>query len=337
MTSERRIEIADAGKTLAAIVRALVPDVSWSKARELCASGRVTIDGAIVRDDALRVTIGQTVQVSPQGQRKLEGVITDEDIVFSDADVIVVRKPAGIMTCPYEDGDRGTLVDRVRAYLRRTTRSKDPVVGVVQRLDKDTSGILVFARSMRGKRALDAQLRAHTVLRRYEAIVNGVARGEATIRSQIAQDRGDGLRGSWGLRPSQKGEAPSDAKDAVTHVRAIEPLRGATLVECRLETGRQHQIRIHLSEAGHPLVGEKVYVRDWFSGGSDAGPPPDRQSRIGPPHPTSLRARPRIDAPRPMLHARELGFRHPADERLVRWDEPWPADFAACVASLRAR
>jgi 23S rRNA pseudouridine1911/1915/1917 synthase len=309
--ASRVIASSDAGQTVAAIVRALVPGASWNKARELCASGRVTIDGEIARNDALRVSVGQTVEVDPHAKRQLEGTIGDDDILFSDADVIVVRKPPGILTCPYEDGDRGTLVDRVRAYLRRTTQTRDPVVGVVQRLDKDTSGILVFARSMRGKRALEAQLRAHTVLRRYVAIVNGVVRGEATIRSEIVPDRGDGLRGSWGTRPSHRGDLPSDAKHAVTHVRAIEALHGATLLECKLETGRQHQIRIHLSEAGHPLVGEPVYIRDYTG--------------------------PRISAPRPMLHARELGFEHPADGRSGRWEDPPPADFEGCLGSLRAR
>jgi len=305
------IDASHANKTLAAMVRLLVPDASWSKARELCASGRVTVDGDLVRDDAARVKAGQTVVVDPEGKRQIEGAIDDDSLLYSDADVIVVRKPPGVMTCPYEDGDRGTLVDRVRSHLRRTTKSRDPMLGVVQRLDKDTSGILVFARSMRGKRSLELQLRAHTVLRRYVAIVHGEARGEATIRSEIVQDRGDGLRGSWGTRPSHRGETPHDAKHAVTHVRAIEALRGATLVECKLETGRQHQIRIHLSEAGHPLVGEQVYIRG-FEG-------------------------PRIEAPRPMLHARELGFEHPADGRLGRWDDPPPADFEQCLAQLRAR
>lgn len=311
MRVTHQVATEQAGQTLAAIVRALVPEASWNKARELCASGRVTLDGELARDSAVRVNAAQKVEVDPHGKRRLEGAIGDDDILFDDADVIVVRKPAGILTCPYEDGDRGTLVDRVRAYLRRTTKTRDPVVGVVQRLDKDTSGILVFTRSMRGKRALEIQLRAHTVLRRYVAIVNGEVRGEASLRSEIVQDRGDGLRGSWGSRPSHRGDAPSDAKHAVTHVRAIEALRGATLVECRLETGRQHQIRIHLSEAGHPLVGEPVYIRDYEGA--------------------------RIAAPRPMLHARELGFDHPGDGRSGRWDDPPPADFEACLASLRAR
>jgi 23S rRNA pseudouridine1911/1915/1917 synthase len=301
----------DAGKTLAAVVRALVEGASWSAARDLCTSGRVTVDGAIVRDDALRLRAGRVVVVAPGARRRPEGAIDHDDILFTDADVIVVRKPAGILTCPYEDGDRGTLVDRVQAHLRRATKARDPMVGVVQRLDKDTSGVLVFARSMRGKRSLEEQLRAHTVLRRYEAIVNGIVRGEATIRSSIVQDRGDGLRGSWGQKPWHRGDAPASAKDATTHVRALETLREATLVGCRLETGRQHQIRIHLAEAGHPLVGEQVYVRD---------------------HPG-----PRIEASRPMLHARELGFEHPTSHRLLHWEEPAPADFEACLASLRSR
>ena len=307
----RTISDADAGQTVAAIVRALVPDASWNKARELCASGRVTVDGALARDGAARVGAGQVVTVDPHGKKQLENVVTENDVVFSDADVIVVRKPAGVLTCPYEDEDRGTLVDRVRSYLRRTTKSKDPFVGVVQRLDKDTTGLLVFARSMRGKRSLEAQLRAHTVLRRYEALVHAEATGEATIRSVIVQDRGDGLRGSWGTKPFHQGEPPEDGKHAVTHVRALEVLDGATRIECRLETGRQHQIRIHLAEAGHPLVGEAVYIRDY--GG------------------------PRIEAPRPMLHARELGFEHPADGRKGHWEEPLPEDFQRVTERLRRR
>jgi 23S rRNA pseudouridine1911/1915/1917 synthase len=310
---EHTITEDDAGQTLAAIVRVLVAGASWGKARELCASGRATIDGEIERDGARRLALGEVVVVDPEGRRRPEGQFLASDVLFSDADVIVVRKQPGVMTCPFEDGDRGTLVDRVRSFLRQHGGGRDPMVGVVQRLDKDTSGVLVFARSMRGKRGLEEQLRAHTVLRRYVAIAHGVVR-EAKIESLIMQDRGDGLRGSWGSRPSHRGDMPLDAKRAVTHVRPLEALKTregteATLVECRLETGRQHQIRIHLSEAGHPLLGEPVYIRD-------------------------LRG-PRIEAPRPMLHARELGFVHPGNGRPVHFEDPPPADFERCLTALR--
>lgn len=217
-------------------------------------------------------------------------------------------KPAGVPSVPYEEGERDTLVDRTRAALRRIDRrARDPWVSVVQRLDKDTTGVLVFARNPKAHRALQAQLRAHSVTRRYLAIVHGEA-ANARYETFIVQDRGDGLRGSWGLRRHHRGPPPRDAKRALTHVRVLRRLAGATLVECRLETGRQHQIRIHLSEAGHPLVGERVYVREL--------------------------AGPRIDAPRPMLHAIELAFDHPRTGERVRFEKGPPEDFRAVLRAL---
>jgi 23S rRNA pseudouridine1911/1915/1917 synthase len=120
----------------------------------------------------------------------------------------------------------------------------------------------------------------------------------------LVENRGDGLRGS------AKGKPPGDAREAITHVERLEGLRGATLVACQLETGRTHQIRIHLGEAGHPLLGEKVYIRGWN------GAP--------------------LEAPRLMLHAAELGFVHPATQREVRWTLPMPADMQAVLVRLRA-
>lgn len=291
--------------------------IPWSKARDLVRTGRVRVDGATVTDDAQRMRAGQSIVIEPTAPRRTEGVLPQDAIVHLDADVVVVRKPPGVVTVPFEEGERDTLVDRVRALLGRIEKSRapgakrrDPMVGVVQRLDKDTTGVLVFARNMHAKRSLEEQLRVHSVERRYHAIVHGVAHA-GTIETDLVQDRGDGLRGSWGRFRHQPGPPPEDAKHAVTHVRVIEPLRGATLVECRLETGRQHQIRIHLAEQGHPLVGEPVYVRDY-------------QGK-------------KIAADRPMLHARVLGFTHPRTGERVRFEDEWPDDFAACVERLRSR
>ena len=137
--------------------------------------------------------------------------------------------------------------------------------------------------------------------------------GHAAARSHtsvLVPNRGDGLRGSHGVFRAPKGKVPREGRRAVTHVIASLPLDGASLVACRLETGRQHQIRIHLAEAGHPLVGETVYVRD--------------HRRAG---------RPEIEAPRPMLHACELGFAHPEDDAPVRFEAAPPADFLDAVAA----
>lgn len=307
MSAPTRAEVSDAqaNQTVAAVVRELL-DLPWSKAKRLCATGRVWVDGARARDPAMRLAAGARVAVDPTAPKERPGLLAKERVIHLDGDVIVVDKPAATLTVPYHADDRDTLADQVRAYLRRASkgrrRNRDPMVGVVQRLDKDTTGVLVFARTMKAKRALQAQLRDHSVTRRYVALVNGAA-ASGRHESWIVPDRGDRLRGSWGTRPEHRGPRPKAAKRAVTHVTAKEALEGATLVECRLETGRQHQIRIHLSEAGHPLVGEAVYVRDHEG--------------------------PRVEAPRPMLHAAELAFDHPRTGARVRFLAEPPEDLRA--------
>ncbi len=311
----------DAGKTLAAFLRTKLPDLSWNRARELCATGRVRVGGDECLDAHVRLRAGQRIDVDPGGRKRTPGVLDPADVLFLDEDVIVVDKRAGVMTVPFEEGDRDTLADQVRAFLLREARrrgdARDVEVGVVQRLDKDTTGVIVFARRHSAKRALDAQIRAHTAERRYLALVHGHAE-DATHQSFLVQDRGDGLRGSWGSRRGHTGPPPPDAKESVTHVRVLERLRAGadaaqlevTLLECRLETGRQHQIRIHVSEAGHPLVGEPVYVRDHRG--------------------------PRLSHPRPLLHAASLAFLHPRSGERVRFESPLPRDFARVLESLRA-
>lgn len=314
----------DAGKTLAAVLRAHLPDASWSRVRDLCSSGRVLVDGDEQLDAHVRMQGGEQIEVDPQARRRSKGVLDTRDVLHLDDDVIVVNKRAGVMTVPFEQEDRDTLADQVRALLLREARARqkaaprdhaklDVAVGVVQRLDKDTTGVIVFARRHGAKRALDQQIRAHTAERRYLALVHGHAR-DATHHSFLVQDRGDGLRGSWGTRRAHVGPPPPDAKESTTHVRVLERLgtdaAPASLVECRLETGRQHQIRIHLSEAGHPLLGEPVYARGF------AGPV--------------------IEAPRTMLHAVSLAFVHPRDGAHVHFEAPPPRDFERQLEALRA-
>lgn len=295
--------------TLSRVVREALGDISWNKARELCRTGRVQVDTRVSLDPEQRLNPGAQVKVDPTGQKLRKGTLPDDAIVHLDADVVVVNKPAGLISVPYDEGDRDTLIDITRAALRRrSTRGYDPELGIVHRLDIDTTGLMMFARNLDSKRHLWQQFRTHSVHRRYVALVHGNAIGR-TFESILIRDRGDGLRGSWGHFRKPKGKPPEDAQRAVTHVRVLERLGVATLVECMLETGRQHQIRIHLSEAGHPLVGERVYVRDY--------------------------AGQHLPALRPMLHARELGFVHPKSEDELRFEQEPPADFAACVAALR--
>jgi 23S rRNA pseudouridine1911/1915/1917 synthase len=294
--------------TVAAVVR-LQTGVAWSRARRLCTEGRVTLDGQRCLDPASRVAPGAVVVVDQQAPKLRTGPLAESAIVFYDRDVVVVDKPVGMLSVADEPGNKETLADYTRTVLKRMGgHGVDAVLGVVHRLDKDTSGLMMFTRTAHAKRALAAQFREHTIDRVYHAIAHGTV-SATRVETQLVLDRGDGMRGSYGLFRRPKGEAPVEAQRSVTHIRPIADLAGATLVECRLETGRQHQIRIHLSELGHPLVGERVYIRDY--------------------------AGPKIEALRPMLHAQTLGFVHPRTvERILFQREP-PDDFQATVESLR--
>lgn len=304
-TEPRPADLPGLDPTLAAAVRALT-GVSWSRARELCATGRVTVDGTRSVDPALRVPAAAAVAIDVSGPRQRSGVLAPEAILYADADVVVVDKPAGMLTVPAEPGDHDTLADHVRTLLRTSGRG-DTALGIVQRLDRETSGVMLFTRNALAKRVLAARLREHDMERTYHAIAHGTV-GAGRVETMLVPDRGDGLRGSYGHFRRAKGPPPADARLSVTHIAPVAALAGATCVECRLETGRQHQIRIHLSELGHPVVGERVYIRD-FRG-------------------------PRIDAPRVMLHARTLGFVHPRNGRPLSFTAEPPEDFRALLAKL---
>jgi len=303
------------GQTLAAVVRAILPGLSWRRAQDLCASGRVTVDGAVTTDSAQRIIADQRLVVDPEGRRQRTDILPDDAILYLDRDLVVVRKPAGMLTVPWEiDDGRITLADVTRAALQRRDRPTGlrhlPPLGVVSRLDKDTTGVVVFARTEEAREHLERQFEAHSIERRYLAIAHG-APPEGTLESMLVANRGDGIRGSLGVfaaHAAPKGPPPG-AQRAVTRVRILERLARATLVECTLETGRKHQIRIHLAEAGCPVVGEAIYIRDF------RGPP--------------------IPAPRPMLHAAVLGFTHPRTGRIVRVEDPPPEDFVAMAERLR--
>jgi 23S rRNA pseudouridine1911/1915/1917 synthase len=294
--------------------------VSWGKARAWIEAGKVRVAGEVVRDATARVKAGAGVAMDERAPRKGARAPARVDVVHADAHVVVVSKPPGVSTVPYDghvsartpagragdDADVDTLEARVRAWVESKAGVRGrgrPALGIVHRLDKETSGLVVFTRSWLAKQSLSSQFRHHTVHRRYLAIAHGDVRPR-TIRSFLMEDRGDGLRGS------ARGTPPPSAREAITHVERIEALAGATLVGCRLETGRTHQIRIHLSESGHPIVGERVYVRAY--------------------------AGPLIEAPRLMLHAAELGFVHPATQREMRWELPMPDDMRAVLERLRA-
>ncbi len=290
--------VDQAGVALAAFVKARA-NVAWSVAKRHVASGKVFVDGAVVTSVDHRLAPGQQVEVRMAAPRprdpEREGVL-----VYDDPHVVVIDKPAGVNSVPYEEREAGTAMDLVRGAWRRMGKPATSVpLHVIHRIDRATSGLLAFAKTKRAEVGLGAQLRAHTMERMYLCVAHGTV-NPGRIESNLVADRGDHLRGST--------SDPSRGKRAVTHVSVRQALRGATLCEVRLETGKTHQIRIHLSESGHPLVGETVYIRDYR----------------GTPLPSA----------RLLLHAATLGFQHPITGEHVSLSTPLPADFTTVVDRL---
>ncbi|TNE49342.1 MAG: RluA family pseudouridine synthase [Deltaproteobacteria bacterium] len=317
------------GRRLDAIVKANF-DVSWNKAREWIQRGKVSCNDKVVLDLGQELPTGTIITLTPDAPspavlRRLR----KEDVLFVDRHLIVVRKSTGLLSVPFEDDDNDSMEHRVRAYLthlskkkqanhskgkskgkrKSTGRNRGPAsVFTVHRLDKGTSGVMVFARTPHAQEGLIEQFREHTTSRRYLALVHGHVE-DTTYRSFLVRDRGDGKRGSVENALSTHVRLNGRGKLAITHVRALEHLPTATLVECHLETGRTNQIRIHLSEAGHLIIGDGIYKRG-FKGD-------------------------RIDCERLMLHALSLGLKHPVTGQELFFEDPLPEDFNALLQILR--
>ena len=324
----------DARQTLAGFLRAKLEGASWSRIQKLVRSRHVMIHGNICTDVARRLQEGEVVKVLPEAAVAPPRA-DDVRVVHLDDAVVVVEKPAGLTTTRHaEERDwparrrqvQPTLDELLPAVVQRLLDGRSrrggaprgapprggdervgprrlPMVRAVHRIDRETSGLLVFARTVPAERILAEQFRAHTTKRRYLAICIG--RVEAgTIISHLLRDRGDGRRGS------SDGE---EGKRSVTHVVPVEHFgNDFTLVECRLETGRTHQIRIHLAESGHPVCGEKVYSAPRGSEVVD-----------------------RSQAVRVALHAADLGFVHPVTGEDLQFSSPLPADIVRLIKRLR--
>jgi 23S rRNA pseudouridine1911/1915/1917 synthase len=306
-----------AGMTLAAIVRCHLPGQSWNKVRQMIGSRRIKVGEDLCLDPARRLREGDLVEVlafsAPKPRERQH-----TSIRYLDKHVVVVEKPSGISTVrhPLErdwPSSRKTLSPTLEELVpplvaeqeRRKGKRAAERLRVVHRLDKATSGLVVFARTAEAEKGLGRQFRAHTVVRRYIAVVPGQPVPQR-IATFLVRDRGDKRRGSTQLAGL--------GKEAITHIEVQERLDGYTLLSCRLETGRTHQIRIHLAELGHPICGEKVYNRAFHrSAVSDDS-----------------------HAPRLALHAVELGFDHPVSGKPMHWRMELPADLEEFLARLRA-
>jgi 23S rRNA pseudouridine1911/1915/1917 synthase len=303
------------GVTLAAFLRAQLPDRSWSQIRRMIETRRVSIGGEVCLDPARRLRAGSVVEVTTRPALKPRQHDTIK-LRYLDAHLVVVEKPAGLCTVrhPLErDWPKRrkelspTLEDIVPKLIAREAgwplATLLPRLRIVQRLDKETSGLVVFARTVPAERGLGKQFHAHTVTRRYLAVVPGYVPPQR-IATRLVRDRADGRRGSTTL--------PGVGKEAITHVEVMERLRGYTLLSCQLETGRTHQIRIHLAELGHPICGDKVYNH----------------------RPDGTVEADASGAPRLALHAAELGFDHPITGVPLHWTMPLPDDLQALLRRL---
>lgn len=289
--------------TIAAFVKERA-NVAWSVAKRHVTSGKVFVDGAVVTEVDRRLATGQAVELRMSARRPLdperEGVL-----VYDDAHVVVIDKPAGVNSVPYEDRETGTAMDLIRGAWRRMGKPATTVaLHVVHRIDRATSGLLMFAKTKRAELGLAAQLRSHEMARQYRCVAHGVV-VPGRIESQLIADRGDGLRGSTTL--IHRG------KRAVTHVEVERALRNATLCRVRLETGRTHQIRVHLQSINHPLVGDPVYRA---GRGAASGP--------------------LASFKRQALHAYRLGLVHPVSGEAMEWEAPLPADMQALLRDIGA-
>jgi 23S rRNA pseudouridine1911/1915/1917 synthase len=299
-----------AGRRFDQALAEMFPEFSRSRLADWIRSGAALLDGAPARPRD-PVHDGQQVALTVERTKEVEAEAEAIPLVIlhADEDVLVIDKPAGLVVHPGAGNPRGTLVNALLHHDPRLVGL--PRAGIVHRLDKDTSGLMVVARSLRAHAALVEQLSEREVHRQYVAVVVGPMIAGGTVRAPIGRHPTDRVR--------QAVVAEGEGKDAVTHYRVRERFRAHTLVECRLETGRTHQIRVHMAYAKHPLVGDPLY------GGSFKLP-----KAATPELADALR-----NFGRQALHAERLVFRHPVTDEEIAVQSPLPADLQQLLAVLR--
>lgn len=297
----RRAEAS--GQRLDAFLAAMAEDLTRSAAQKLIESGCVTVNGAPAKKNT-RLELGDLIVLDRPDPVKID--VTPEDIplevVYEDSDVIVVNKPVGLVVHPAPGHPNGTLVNALLYHCGDSLSGINGELrpGIVHRIDRDTSGLIIAAKNDRAHLALAAQLQDHSLFREYEAVCSG------------------GFREDVGTVDAPIGRSPRDRKkmavlreggrEAVTHWRVAERLGQYTYLSCRLETGRTHQIRVHMAHIGHPLLGDQVYGGKPFPGLTGQ-----------------------------CLHARRLTFTHPATGEEITLECPLPGWFEGVLGRLRSR
>ena len=308
---EAAVPLGAAGRRFDQALAEMFPDYSRSRLSGWIKSGAVTLDGAQVPPRQL-LRGGELVRLQVELENEVTSAPEDIalDIVHEDEHLLVLNKPAGLVVHPGAGNPAGTLLN---ALLHHDPKLAElPRAGIVHRLDKDTSGLMVVARTLPTYTALVDLLSRHEVERQYEAVVLGTMVAGGTVDEPIGRSMGDRLR--------QAVRDEEDGKRAVTHYRLRERFRAHSLLQCQLETGRTHQIRVHLSHINHPLVGDPLY------GGGLKLPKGASAELI-----TMLRS-----FRRQALHAEKLSFIHPITGEALSFSAERPVDQLALIEALRA-
>ena len=297
-----------AGMRLDRALALSVPTVSRERLKALISSGHVRAGTALSRDPAMKVLADAAFDIDVPLPTAMSNEPQDIalEIVFEDDHLLIVDKPAGLVVHPAAGNLDGTLVNALLNHCAGRLSGIGGVVrpGIVHRIDKDTSGLLVVAKTDPAHEGLSAQFANHSIDRRYMAIVAGRPQSTGTIDAPLARSPHD--RKKIAIQPR--------GKRAVTHYTLLEPLRHGALIECRLETGRTHQIRVHMASIGHPLIGDPVYGRN------------------RPEHRDVLRE---LYFKRQALHAAHLGFIHPVTSAAMAFESKLPHDIQSLLTALR--
>lgn len=298
------VEEDQAGGRLDAVLGSLVDQVSRSYVAKLIESGAVRINDQWEQSKKFKVKQGDRIQLMlPEAESlSVQAEPIPLDIVYEDKDVLVINKPKGMVVHPAAGNNSGTLVNAI-LYHCKDLSSINGVIrpGIVHRIDKDTTGLIMVAKNDSSHHSLAEQLKAHTITRAYHAIVlDNLKLDQGTVRAPIGRDPSNRLR---------MAVTDQNSRDAVTHYTVLERFGKFTYLEARLETGRTHQIRVHMAYLHHPLLGDQVY-----------GP-----------------KKPILGVSTQMLHAKILGFQHPTTGKLLEFDSPLPEEFAQVLSRLRER